>query len=94
MTVTNAGGGILLVTRHSRDDFEAQFLCPVWFYEFAGARGASVSNRLGRAFAGDRGAGVKSVRTDRHAEDETCWLHGDGWCVSRRELDRPQAGAE
>jgi protein-L-isoaspartate(D-aspartate) O-methyltransferase len=28
---------------------------------------------------------VRSVRRDHHAEDETCWLHGEGWCLSRRE---------
>jgi protein-L-isoaspartate(D-aspartate) O-methyltransferase len=93
LTVTGDGGGMLLVTRRVRDEFEARFICPVWFYEFAGAREASVSNRLGQAFARDRGAGVKSVRVDDHAEDETCWLHGDGWCLSRRELDRATPSA-
>jgi protein-L-isoaspartate(D-aspartate) O-methyltransferase len=78
---------MLLVKRRSCVEFEARFLCPVWFYEFAGARDAEVSDRLARAFDGDRGVGVKSVRTDRHAEDETCWLHGEGWCLSRREVD-------
>jgi protein-L-isoaspartate(D-aspartate) O-methyltransferase len=90
MTVTNAGGGMLLVRRRGRDEFAARFLCPVSFYEFAGARDADVSDRLGKAFAEDRGAGVKSVRTDPHAEEATCWLHGEGWCLSRRELDPVQ----
>ena len=88
MTVTHAGGGMLLVRRRRPDEFDARFLCPVSFYEFAGARDANVSDRLGQAFAQDRGAGVKAVRTDRHAEETTCWLHGDGWCLSRRELGR------
>ena len=87
MTVTNEGGGMLFVKRRSRVEFEARFLCPVWFDEFAGARDAEISDRLKQASARDRGVGVKSVRTDRHGEDETCWLHGDGWCLSRRELD-------
>jgi protein-L-isoaspartate(D-aspartate) O-methyltransferase len=87
MTVTNAGGGMLLVKRRRPDEFDARFLCPVSFYEFAGARDANVSDRLAQAFAQDRGAGVKSVRTDQHTEEPTCWLHGDGWCLSRRGLD-------
>ena len=53
MTVTNEGGGMLLVTRHSRDDFEARFLVPSGSTNSRGARDASVSNRLGPAFAGD-----------------------------------------
>ena len=65
MTVTNAGGGMLLAKRHP-EAFEARFLCPVWFYEFAGARDAGVRDRLQRAFAEDRGARVRSIRTDRH----------------------------
>jgi protein-L-isoaspartate(D-aspartate) O-methyltransferase len=87
MTVTNAGGGMLLVKRRRPDEFDARFLCPVSFYEFAGARDANVSDRLAQAFAQDRGAGVKSVRTDQHTQEPTCWLHGDGWCLSRRGLD-------
>ena len=84
---TNAGGGMLLVKRRTADQFDARFLCPVWFYEFAGARDAEVSDRLAQAFAQDRGAGVKSLRTDQHGEEATCWLHGDGWCLSSRQVD-------
>ncbi len=87
MTATNAGGGMLLVKRRGIDKFEARFLCPVWFYEFAGARDVNVSDRLARAFAQDRGLEVRSVRTDEHPEDDACWLHGEGWCLSRREPD-------
>jgi protein-L-isoaspartate(D-aspartate) O-methyltransferase len=58
--------------RRRRDEFEERFLCPVWFYEFAGARDADVSDRLAQAFAQDRGIGVKSVRTDQHVEEATC----------------------
>lgn len=90
MTLANKSGGMLLATRRAPDDFEARFLCPVGFYEFAGARDPEVGSRLEQAFAGDRGAGVRSVRTDRHSENEMCWLHGDGWCLSRRELDQGQ----
>lgn len=87
MTTANKSGAMLFVRRRARDDFEARFLCAVGSYEFAGARDAEVRNRLDRAFARDGGAGVKSIRTDRHLEGETCWLHGDGWRLSRRELN-------
>ena len=90
MTATNAVGGMLLVKRRGRDAFAARFLYQVLFYEFAGARDADVSDRLARAFAPDRGAGVKSLRTDGHVEEAPCWLHGEGWCLSRRERDRAE----
>jgi protein-L-isoaspartate(D-aspartate) O-methyltransferase len=31
-------------------------------------------------------AALKSLRRDRHAKEDTCWLHGAGWCLSKREL--------
>ena len=85
MTVTKGPGAMLLATRRTRDEFSARILCGAAFYEFAGARDADVGDRLQKAFARDRGVGVKSVRCDAHAEDETCWLHGEGWCLSRRD---------
>ena len=75
---------MLLITRVGGDEFAARFLCGASFYEFEGARDADVSKRLGDAFAGDRGVGVKSLRRDHHSIDESCWLHGDSWCLSRR----------
>ncbi len=42
---------------------------------------AAVSAALGRP-PGD----VASLVFDQHQEDESCWLHGDGWCVSTRPL--------
>lgn len=93
MTATEGPGGMLLVKRGRKDDFAASFLCPVEFYQFSGARDPVVSERLAAALRHDRGAGVKSLRCEAHEKDETCWLHGKGWCLSRREpaiADRPQ----
>jgi protein-L-isoaspartate(D-aspartate) O-methyltransferase len=87
MTVTDGPGGMLLVTRVDSDQFTARFLCAASFYEFAGARDSEVSRRLEQALARDRGAGVKSLRRDDHPEEATCWLHGEGWCLSRRDAE-------
>ena len=84
MTVKRGAGGMLLVTRRAGDDFAARFLCGAAFYDFSGARDPDVGRRLGRAIARDRGVGVKSLRRDVHAEDNSCWLHGVGWCLSKR----------
>ena len=35
----------------------------------------------------------KSLRTDGHVEQAPCWLHGEGWCLSRRERDRAEIEA-
>ena len=29
---------------------------------------------------------VRSLRRDLHDRDETCWLHGNGWCLSKQGL--------
>jgi protein-L-isoaspartate(D-aspartate) O-methyltransferase len=93
MTAAEGPGGMLLVKRGREHDFSARFLCPVEFYPFSGARDPLVSARLAAALGHDRGAGVRSLRCDAHEEAETCWLHGRGWCLSRREpaiADLPQ----
>jgi protein-L-isoaspartate(D-aspartate) O-methyltransferase len=82
MTVTRGPGGMLLITRLKDDKFSARFLCGAAFYEFSGARDPDVSGRLAQAFARDGGVGVKSLRRDHHSIEETCWLHGDSWCLS------------
>ena len=92
MTVTRGPGAMLLVRRHDGDDFSAQFLCAAAFYEFSGARDPDVGSRLEQALTRDRGTGVKSLRRDPHPEEETCWLHGDGWCLSRREITAEPKG--
>ena len=65
---------MLLVERRGPDEFAARFLCPVSFYEFAGARDAEVSHRLAQVFAQDRGAGVKSGPARRGANVLAAWL--------------------
>ena len=86
-TLRNGPGAMLLVTRRSEGRFAARFLCRAGFIDFQGARDPAISRRLAAALRRDQGAAVKSLRRDNHDEDETCWLHGEGWCLSRREFD-------
>jgi protein-L-isoaspartate(D-aspartate) O-methyltransferase len=81
-------GGMLLVTRDGEEGFAARFLCQVGFIDFSGARDPDIGRRLAAAFARDWGQAVQSLRRDSHAKGRTCWLHGEGWCLSRR---RPAA---
>ena len=86
-TFRDGPGAMLLVTRGAKDGFVAHFLCRVGFIDFQGVRDPATSRRLRAALRRDQGAAVKSLRRDTHQEDETCWLHGDGWCLSRRDAD-------
>jgi protein-L-isoaspartate(D-aspartate) O-methyltransferase len=80
-TFRDGPGAMLLVTRRPEDGFAARFVCRAGFIDFHGARDPAISRRLAAALDRDRGAAVKSLRRDNHGEDETCWLHGDGWCL-------------
>jgi protein-L-isoaspartate(D-aspartate) O-methyltransferase len=91
MTTFQYGPGeMLLVTRLSELAFASRFLCPASFIDFQGGRDPATSHRLAAALHRDHGTAVKSLRRDNHREDETCWLHGEGWCLSRQEPDEQQ----
>jgi protein-L-isoaspartate(D-aspartate) O-methyltransferase len=85
LTPDKGSGAMAYVTRKSEDIFDAQLMFGALFISFSGARDSKVSGRLADALNRDKGAGVKSLRCDTHEEEETCWLHGTGWCFSTRE---------
>jgi protein-L-isoaspartate(D-aspartate) O-methyltransferase len=83
MTATERGA-MLLVTRADDDSFAARFLHGVGFIEFSGARDPYTASRLEAALKRDWRQPVRSLRRDFHPKGKTCWLHADGWCLSRR----------
>ena len=84
LTCTRGPGTMAHLTRKSADLFAVTLTGSVFFVDFAGARNAAISSELARALERDEGAGVRSLRRDPHGKEETCWLHGEGWCFSRR----------
>jgi protein-L-isoaspartate(D-aspartate) O-methyltransferase len=84
LTMANASGVMLLVTRVGADEFSVLRMSTVLIYEFSGARDDETSKGLKRAFERGPVSEVRSLRTNRHVEDDTCWLHGDGWCFSKQ----------
>ncbi len=83
LTSTRGPGTMAQITRKSADLYAATLDGSVFFVDFAGARDPAVSNELAVALKRDKGAVVRSLRCDAHGKDESCWLHGDGWCFSR-----------
>jgi protein-L-isoaspartate(D-aspartate) O-methyltransferase len=55
-------------------------------YHLAGARDEGNAKRVDAAVQRGDMATVKSLRREPHAQDETCWLHAEGWCLSRGEM--------
>jgi protein-L-isoaspartate(D-aspartate) O-methyltransferase len=83
LTSTRGPGTMAYLTRKSADQFSAMLCGSVFFVDFEGARDPAVSDQLARALKRDHGAGVRSLRCDAHDKNESCWLHGNGWCFSR-----------
>jgi protein-L-isoaspartate(D-aspartate) O-methyltransferase len=57
----------------------------VWIFPCAGARDAPAQTALDDAFAKRGYPAIKSLRRDSHVADDSCWLHGEGYCLSNAE---------
>jgi protein-L-isoaspartate(D-aspartate) O-methyltransferase len=83
-----AEGGLGTVFRIERQAtpsaFAAAAVSGVRIYPCSGARSASAARLLARALADGGQRFVRSLRLDAHAREATCWLHGDGYCLSTR----------
>jgi protein-L-isoaspartate(D-aspartate) O-methyltransferase len=83
-----ADGGHGTVFRFERladqDRYRATAVSGVAIYPCAGARSIKAERLLARTLAQGAQRFVRSLRLDAHAQDPTCWLHGDGYCLSTR----------
>ncbi len=84
LTATRGAGTMAYVTRKSANLFAATLTGSVFFVDFEGARDLTVIDEIDTALNRDNGSSVRSLRCDAHEKDESCWLHGNGWCFSRR----------
>jgi protein-L-isoaspartate(D-aspartate) O-methyltransferase len=82
LTSTRGPGAMAHLVRKSVDLFAATLYGTVFFVDFAGARDPVIHDELLRALKRDEGASVRSLRCAPHAKDDSCWLHGNGWCFS------------
>jgi protein-L-isoaspartate(D-aspartate) O-methyltransferase len=89
LTATQGPGTMSHLIRVNAEWFQADLIHSAFFVDFAGARDPAVSSTLAKALKRDQGIGVRSLRCDRHQEDRSCWLHGNGWCYSRQPAQSP-----
>src|SRR5271166_1967370 len=86
LTSERLGGFMLKVIRGEAADWlDAEMLCRAWFIPFIGARDAQLDRRLAAQIEAGHADLVRSLRRDSHVPDGSCWLHGDGFCLSWRE---------
>jgi protein-L-isoaspartate(D-aspartate) O-methyltransferase len=78
-------GAMAFLTRITADNFAARLNFGTYFIPFTGACDPAVASQLVEALTRDQGKSIKSLRLDPHEKDESCWLHGNGWCFSTRD---------
>jgi protein-L-isoaspartate(D-aspartate) O-methyltransferase len=81
-----SAGLMLKATRVGPADFAARFVSPVGIFASIRGRDPELEGRLRMAIASGRWHELRSLRRDAHAPHESCWLHGDGFCLSRTEV--------
>ena len=83
LTAGNRWGQILKVTR-VQAGYSAALLGQCGFIPCINARDAASEAALAAALKGGDMDTVRSLRRDLHEPDDTCWMHGDGFCLSKR----------
>jgi len=79
--------GFMLRLDRRRAGIEASSAGRVGFFPCAGARDEAEAAALTQALVDPAGQReLKSLRRDQHKPAKSCWLHGKGWCLSKREL--------
>jgi protein-L-isoaspartate(D-aspartate) O-methyltransferase len=79
--------GFMLRVERTTGGLAARSAGNVGIFHGQGLRNDAEAVAISAALANPAGlAALKSLRRDPHDKDETCWLHGEGWCLSKREL--------
>ena len=79
----NANGmGFMLKVTYERQSYAARFLSPVMIFPCIGSRNEESNQRLLDAIKRGTWGAVQSLRRESHEPSDTCWLHGDNFCLS------------
>ena len=79
----NANGmGFMLKVTYERQSYAARFLSPVMIFPCIGSRNEESNQRFLEAMKRGTWGSVQSLRRESHEPSDTCWLHGDNFCLS------------
>jgi len=76
-------GIVVLLTKQQDDEFAAQAIGFTMIYSAIGLRDPAVNEQLGKAMMGGPGRwqAIKRLRRDQHEAGDSCWLHGQTFCL-------------
>ena len=85
LTVENRRGPLLLIKRLALG-YDVQTLRGIEIFPCHGARSLEMETHLQVALWKGETSNIRSLRRDRHQPGESCWLHGDDYCLSKNTL--------
>lgn len=65
------------------EGYAARFISTVSVFPCIGSRDKESNRRLRGALMRGEWREVQSLRRDPHEADDTCWLHGSDFCLSK-----------
>ena len=75
-------GVIALITNSGGDSLGARVVTMTAIYSAVGIRDAALNQKLQAAFMRGAWPSFTRLRRDAHEISASCWLHGDGFCLS------------
>ena len=81
LTTENGRGGVLRVKRELRG-YAARFVFTTQIFLCVGGREAELNERVHDGFTRGTWRLVQSLRREPHDQGKSCWLHGEGFCLS------------
>ncbi len=75
--------GVVFLIERSDGRYAARMIGVVVIFTAAGATSEAAERRLMKSLMSGDPHGVRSLRRDHHAPDDTCWLHDDAYCLSK-----------
>ena len=78
-----AGWGVVMRIERTQSGFAVQWLGPCGYYPCFGAIDREADRRLGEALVKSGLTDVRSLRVEGHDSEESCVLHGNGYCFSK-----------
>jgi protein-L-isoaspartate(D-aspartate) O-methyltransferase len=74
--------GLMLKVTYESQSYAARFLSPVMIFPCIGSRDEESNQRLRDALKLGTWGSVQSLRRESHESNDSCWLHGETFCLS------------